>query len=321
MRSLSSRSENRGGSVDMSKPVLCESHTPTASLGTRSMRRSFIALASLSVSPTMICVDQMIPTCSGIASFGPQGRVHILALLGHERDRLAGAEDVVDEARRRACAARRAPGLDQHRVDLRRRRYAQRALHLEEAPDVIDRAYLGRIGDQAGLAVPFEGIRLHACPERPADIDELVHAVVALTMLHQLVEAVILRVRLALGGDHVERDAPVGEVIERVQEAGDVERVHEGRCIGQAEADMAGHPRHGRDPGAHIQARPGNAEANRVLDRTFPCVRNSGAVAEEDQVEQSALRDARNILEQADIGVMAADARAWFPPSRLDLRP
>jgi hypothetical protein len=45
MRSLSSRTEKRGGSVDMSKPVLCDSQTPTGSIGTSAISRSRIALA------------------------------------------------------------------------------------------------------------------------------------------------------------------------------------------------------------------------------------------------------------------------------------
>ena len=44
-------------------------------------------------------------------------------------------------------------------------------------------------------------------------------------------------------------------------------------------------------------------------------------VAEEDQIDQAALGDARDVLEQADIGIMAIDARAGLPPGGLDLGP
>src|SRR4029078_7833116 len=50
-----------------------------------------------------------------VAAFRAQGRVDLGALLGHGRDRLARTEDVVDEPRRRARAARRAARLDQNR--------------------------------------------------------------------------------------------------------------------------------------------------------------------------------------------------------------
>jgi hypothetical protein len=65
IRSFNSRSVKRGGSVDMSKPVLCDSQAPTASRGTPSIKRSRIRFASASVSPTITCVDQMMPTFEG----------------------------------------------------------------------------------------------------------------------------------------------------------------------------------------------------------------------------------------------------------------
>ena len=44
-------------------------------------------------------------------------------------------------------------------------------------------------------------------------------------------------------------------------------------------------------------------------------------VAEEDQVEQTALGDARDVLEQADIRIMAIDAGPGLSPGGLDLGP
>src|SRR5947207_1931071 len=46
MRPLSSRTEKRGGSVDTSNPVLCDSQAPTASVGTSAISLSRIALVS-----------------------------------------------------------------------------------------------------------------------------------------------------------------------------------------------------------------------------------------------------------------------------------
>ena len=51
--------------VDKSNPVLCDSQTPTASVGTSVIKCSRSALASSSVSPTMTLVAQTMPTCSG----------------------------------------------------------------------------------------------------------------------------------------------------------------------------------------------------------------------------------------------------------------
>ena len=43
--------------------------------------------------------------------------------------------------------------------------------------------------------------------------------------------------------------------------------------------------------------------------------------AEEDQVDQAALGNARDVLEQADIGIMAVDASPRLSPGGLDLGP
>ena len=84
---------------------------------------------------------------------------------GRFRLRLARAEDVVDEACRRARAARRAAGLDQHRPPLRRGHAAERTFHLEERASMIDGAHLARIlDDDAAVAIPAEGVRLDARP-------------------------------------------------------------------------------------------------------------------------------------------------------------
>ena len=97
---------------------------------------------------------------------------------------------------------------------LRRRHAVERAAHLEELADMIDGVNLGRIGDDAGLAVPAEGVGRHAVPQRPADVDELLHALVAQAVFHQLVEAVVRGVGTAAAGNDVEGDAAVGDVVE-----------------------------------------------------------------------------------------------------------
>src|SRR6202043_3220714 len=82
MRSFNSRTEKRGGRVDMSNPVLCESQTPTASGGTPAFA---------------------------------ERRVHVAPLLRHQAHALAGAEHVIDKPRSGPNAPRRAAGLDQDR--------------------------------------------------------------------------------------------------------------------------------------------------------------------------------------------------------------
>ena len=89
-----------------------------------------------------------------------------------------------------------------------------------------------------------------------------------------------------------------------------IKRMHEGRGIGQPEADMLGHPRHCRDKRAHVLARPADAPLDRGLDRVAPGVRDAGAVAEEDEVEQAALGDPRDLLVHPDIGKGACGSRS-----------
>jgi hypothetical protein len=147
------------------------------------------------------------------------------------------------------------------------------------------------------------------------------HSVIAPAMFHQFVEAVVLGVGAALRGDHVEGDAAVCDVVERVEQARHVVRVHEGGRIGEAKAEMAGDARHRGDPWAHVEAGPGDAAADGGLDRALVCIGDAGAVAEEDEVEQSALGDAGDVLEQADIRVVPAHAGAGGPPGGLDHGP
>ena len=65
IRSFSSRKENRGGSVAISNPVLCDSHTPTASCGTSAISRSLSRAASADVSATITLVAHRMPTSCG----------------------------------------------------------------------------------------------------------------------------------------------------------------------------------------------------------------------------------------------------------------
>ena len=79
------------------------------------------------------------------------------------------------------------------------------------------------------------------------------------------------------------------------------------RGVGQPEPDMARDPRHRRDPRAHVEPWPRDTPAHRCVDTTLPGVGDAAAIAEKDHVEQAALGNPRDILEQPHIGVMAAN--------------
>ncbi len=257
----------------------------------------------------------------GIASLRAQRRVEFLALLHLKLERLAGAEHVIGKIGRGLDPARRAAGLDQHRPALRRRHGVERPAHLEVLPVVVDAAHLARIADHAALVVPDEGVGRDAVPQRAADIDELLHALVAVAVVHQAVEAVVGRVRQSGRRDDVERNPPAGEDVERVEQACRVVRVHEGRGIGEPEADMLGDARHRRDPWAHVLPRPHDAPAHRLLMRAAPGVRDAGAVAEEDHLDAAALGDAGDLLVHAHVGELRAHPGAGHAPASAHVRP
>ena len=256
-----------------------------------------------------------------IAPLGDQSGIHVGALFGHQLDALAGAKHVIDELRGSLDTALRSAGLNQDWPALRRWWDAERAFDLEEPADMVDRPHFRRVRNDTGPGVPDERIGIDAGPELLADVHELFHPVVALAVLDQLIKAVILKIRLALRGDDVERDASVGDVVQGVEQPGNEVRMHEGGGIGEAEADMAGHPGHRGYPRAHVQARPSDAAADGGIDGAFPGVRDPRAVAEEDQVEQAAFGDAGKVFEQSHIGVALVDPRGWLPPVGFDLGP
>ena len=109
--------------------------------GTRSMRRSLIALASLSVSPTMTCVDQMMPTFWG-------SRLRRAAPRPPPRAAWPSAGSACGRRRhgRRSAppyACRGEPPAWMAQGRFAGRGYAERALHLEEASDMIARTLAG----------------------------------------------------------------------------------------------------------------------------------------------------------------------------------
>src|ERR1051325_5211751 len=102
-------------------------------------------------------------------------------------------------------------------MPLRRRHDTQWSPYLEESADMVDRSHLGRVRDQAVEPVPDKGVGIDARPQRLANRDKFLHAVVALAVVDQLVIAVILIVGPPLRGDDEEGDTSVGDVVERVQ--------------------------------------------------------------------------------------------------------
>ncbi len=230
-------------------------------------------------------------------------------------------EGDVGEVRAGADAPRRASGLNEDGPSLRGRDAGEGAGDGEEVTLVVDRAHLVRVCDDPGLAVPDEGVRLDAVPQRLADPNELLHPVVAPIVLHEHVEAVVRRIRPPRGGDHVEGDTAARDVVERIEQPRHVEGMHVGRRIGQAEADVARDLRERPDIGAHVLARPSHAPLDRVVARALPGGGNAGPVAEEDEVHEATLRDPGDVREDAHVGIGRVAPGARNAPAPFEMGP
>jgi len=112
---------------------------------------------------------------------------------------------------------------------------------------VIDAVDLGRIAEGARLTVHYDGIFLHAVPQRARDAEELLRAHIALVVLHHFIEAVVGGLVLVGRRDGVPRDPALGDVVERVEETGAVEGMMVRRRQGQREADAGCCARHQRN--------------------------------------------------------------------------
>ena len=105
-------------------------------------------------------------------------------MLLHARDRAPRAELQVGIGGGEVHARARLAGLDDDRPALRRRQCRQRSAHVEIAPSKIDAMHLGRVGENAVLAVGDQGVRLDAVPQRAGDLEKLLRALIALVVLH-----------------------------------------------------------------------------------------------------------------------------------------
>ena len=234
--------------------------------------------------------------------------------------RIIGGKDKVREMRGRRDPARRCARLNQDGRDLRGGDIGQRSPDAKMLADMVDRTDLGGIRDDAGRPVPYERIGVDAGPKRLADIDEFFHALIALPVRHQFVETVIRGIGEARRRHDVERHAAVGDVVERIEKARDVERVHEGRRIGEPEADMLRRASHRGDIRTHVVSRPADAPTAGGFMRTAPGARQTRAVAEKNHVELAALRNLHDVLEHCEIGKCRARPRSRLMPPSFEMR-
>ena len=115
----------------------------------------------------------------------------------------------------------------------------QRPPDLEEGPLMVDAFTFARVLETRPVSrshTKASGSTL--APQRLADVDELLHPLIAQSCSMSSSKPKLAASAAPSGRHDVEGDASTGDVVQRVEQSRHVERVHERRRIGQAEADM-----------------------------------------------------------------------------------
>ncbi len=215
----------------------------------------------------------------------------------------------------KSCPRSDAPGLDDDRAPLRRRRGAERPARAIVGALEVDRVHLGRVGEGVGGRVHDHRVRVPARPELVAQLHVLVGPVVALVVVEQLLVPEVQRLLDLVGRHDVPGDASAAQVVERGHQAGEQERrIERGRQRGR-QANPAGHRGHDGDQRARVVK-------GRVLGiaeiRVHPALvgsRHRQAVAEHDQVELGALERDGHVLPELRSGPFVAGSGARAGPA------
>ena len=175
----------------------------------------------------------------------------------------------------------------------------KRAAHLEIFPLVVEHMHLLGVEIDAAVDVTDEGVVGETVPQPGDHVVELARPVVALVMLHLLVEAEIQRRVGVRGGDDVPAGAAAAEMVERGEAPGDViGRVESGRGGGD-EADMLGRARERREERERLEGGH-RVAALQGLDRH---VEHRQMVGHEEGVELARLQLLRQALQQREVEV------------------
>ena len=233
-------------------------------------------------------------------------------MLFHAGQRAAGGELQVGVGRGELHARTRLPGLDDHGAALGGRQRRQRSAHVVIAAAEVQHVHLLRIGKHAALAIEHDRVGLDAVPQRPHDLEMLLRALIAGIVLDQLVVTPVRRLVLRARGDRIPGNAPAGDVIERVEQARDVEGMMIRGGHGDAETNSLCRPRHARNHRHHVVPWPLHPVAHGGVVIAPVFLGRAGGVAEEQQIEDAAGRDACDVLVEvgaAVIGVAGPGAR------------
>jgi hypothetical protein len=115
-------------------------------------------------------------------------------------------------------------------------------------------------------------------------------------MIHHHVEAPVGGLALVGRRDRIPSNAAARHVVQRVEDARDVERVVVGRRHRQREPDARGHPRQQRNHRRHVVPRPFGAKADDRAMITAKILGGAAVVAEKQHVHHAALGNAGDVL-------------------------
>lgn len=195
----------------------------------------------------------------------------------------------------------RCAGLHDHRPALHRAGDVEGAAHLQIFAVVVERVHLRGIDEQPTLDVAHEGIVGEGIPEAGDDVVELTRALVALGVLHVIVEA---EVECGVGvrcGDDVPAGAAAAEMVERGEAAGDVIGLIKRGRAGRDQADPLGDGGERRQQGERLERGHGVA----ALERIDRHVQHGEVIGHEEGVELAGLEllDQRLDVAEVEIGV------------------
>ncbi len=155
-----------------------------------------------------------------------------------------------------------------------------------------------------------------AFPEFVTNLQILLCVVVARVVFGKGFLAQVLRAAFQIRGDDIPACAPLGQVIQRRQATGKRIRMFERQRRRQAEAQVLGHQRHGRDELQRVINRHLGGLANRRLAVAAIHVINAQHIGNEQPIELAALEDFRQIGPVFEVLVLPGAVARMRPEAR-----
>ena len=217
-------------------------------------------------------------------------------------------------------APRRSAGLKEQRRALRRGFAEVNALHPVVPSVMPHRPHPGGIGKYPPRLVAQHRVVVPAAfPELVEDLEILFCRIVAGVMVRLLFHAHAAGGAVEIAGDDVPADPPLGQVIQRRHAPRQKERRLVGRVDGDAEAQMFGDMRHGRNRDQRIIDRDLCAGLDRRRRAAPVDVVDPDDIGQEQPVELAALGSDGQIRPVIEIGIAHRLVARMRPEAMVDV--